>query len=133
MIVKVIFYHLALHQLPTHCFINETKGLGSLKPTCKHFQHHSHVSCMLFKPTFQPCYVCFICIKKMSLVKYPHTQPLPWCLAITCETKRPNLKFPITKSFKHVERCTTNVDLSLCMMFPLHWHVFSHINISLLQ
>jgi hypothetical protein len=65
--VKVIFYYLALHLLPTHSFINETKDLGSLKPTCKHFQHHSHVSCMLFKPTFQLCYVCFICIKKCPL------------------------------------------------------------------
>ncbi len=43
---------------------NETKRLGSLDPTCKHYQHPSHVSSMFPLLTFFLCYICLVHVER---------------------------------------------------------------------
>ncbi len=46
---------------------NKTKRLGSLDPTCEHYQHHSHVSYMLPLLSFLLCYVSLVHIERCPL------------------------------------------------------------------
>jgi hypothetical protein len=79
------------------------------------------------------CYVCVVCIEKMSLVRQllvsTRCCTFLQCFVIGFEIKRPNCRFSNMKSFKAPKTCVANATLFPWRMFlELPWHF----NVSLL-
>ncbi len=70
----LVTVHMAPIFVNVPSFDNKTKCLGSLNPTCEHFQHHSHVSYMFPLLTFLICYICVVHIERSPLSSNHYSQ-----------------------------------------------------------